>query len=91
MLKEFRVRNFKSINEEQVFSKEACPQKEVSEHPEHLIKIGGQRLLKVASFYGPNGGGKTNLLDALLIMVHIVYGHQMINYKQFNAIQNVSS
>ena len=80
MLKELRVRHFKSIDEEQVLSMEACPQKEVSEHPEHVLNIGGQRLLKVASFYGPNGGGKTNLLDALLTMVHIVYGHQLINY-----------
>ena len=80
MIKEFRVRNFKSIDEEQVFSMEACPQKEVSEHPEHVMNAGDQRLLKVASFYGPNGGGKTNLLDALLTMVHIIYGHQLINY-----------
>ena len=71
MLKEFRVKNFKSINQEQIFSMEACPQKEVSEYPGHVLNINGNRLLKVSSFYGPNGGGKTTLFVAIVNMIHV--------------------
>ena len=65
MLKEFRVSNFKSIQEEQTFTMEACPKTVVSEYPEHVTNIDGERLLKVSSIYGPNGGGKSNLFKAL--------------------------
>ena len=65
MLKEFRVANFKSIQKEQVFTMEACPKTVVSEYPEHVIEVGEERLLKVTSIYGPNGGGKSNLFKAL--------------------------
>ena len=64
MLKAFRVSNFKSIQEEQTFTMEACPKTVVSEYPEHVTNIGGERLLKVSSIYGPNGGGKSNLFKA---------------------------
>ena len=79
MLKEFRVKNFKSINQEQIFSMEACPQKEVSEYPGHVLNINGNRLLKVSSFYGPNGGGKTTLFVAIVNMIHVAFGDQIID------------
>ena len=72
MLKEFRVSNFKSIQKEQVFTMEACPKTVVSEYPEHVIENGGERLLKVTSIYGPNGGGKSNLLKAMSAFCGIV-------------------
>lgn len=79
MLKEFRIKNFKSINEEQIFSMEACPKKEVSEYPDHVLNIHGERLLKVSSFYGPNGGGKTTIIDALITISRIIQGRPLIN------------
>lgn len=79
MLKEFRVSNFKSINKEQIFSMEACSPREITEHPSHVINYKGERLLKVSSFYGPNGGGKSNLLDAYLVMRTVVAGFQLPN------------
>lgn len=85
MLKEFRVSNFKSINDEQIFTMEACSKNEVSEFPEHVVNIGDERLLKVSSFYGPNGGGKTNLLSALFVLSNIVKGFQIENDARGNA------
>lgn len=66
MLKEICVSNFKSIHSEIIFSMEADLER-VSEYPDHIIHIGDSSLLKVTSMYGPNGGGKTNLLSALAL------------------------
>ena len=79
MLKEFRVSNFKSIQEEQTFTMEACPKTVVSEYPEHVTNIDGERLLKVSSIYGPNGGGKSNLFKALNTFGLIVLQVQVLN------------
>ncbi|MCR5185120.1 MAG: ATP-binding protein [Bacilli bacterium] len=79
MLKEFRVSNFKSIQKEQVFTMEACPKTVVSEYPEHVIEVSGERLLKVTSIYGPNGGGKSNLLKALNAFAVIIKQNSLFN------------
>lgn len=79
MLKELRVTNFKSIQKEQVFTMEACPKTVVSEYPEHVIEVGEERLLKVTSIYGPNGGGKSNLLKALNVFAIIVKQNPLFN------------
>ena len=79
MLKEFRVTNFKSIQKEQVFTMEACPKTVVSEYPEHVIEVGEERLLKVTSIYGPNGGGKSNLIKALTVFAVIVKQNPLFN------------
>jgi hypothetical protein len=91
MLKEFRVTNFKSIQKEQVFTMEACPKTVVSEYPEHVIEIGEERLLKVTSIYGPNGGGKSNLLKALNVFAVIVKQNPLFNdsIKNENYFPNV--
>ena len=79
MLKEFRVSNFKSIQKEQVFTMEACPKNVVSEYPEHVIEAGEERLLKVSSIYGPNGGGKSNLLKALSVFAAVANQSPVFN------------
>lgn len=79
MLKEFRVANFKSIRNEQTFTMEACSKNEVSEYPDHVVEKGGNRLLKVASIYGPNGGGKSNLFKALNTFALISLSKPVLN------------
>lgn len=64
VLKEFTIKNFTSFNKEVLFSMEADVER-VSEHNEHIVLINNNSLLKVVSMYGPNGGGKSNLLLAL--------------------------
>ena len=64
MLKEIRVKNLISIKAEVFFTMEPDISN-VSEHENHIIENShGDKLLKVASIYGPNAGGKTTLLKA---------------------------
>jgi hypothetical protein len=72
MLKEVTIENYKSFDKLQLFSMEACPENQVSEFSDHVAPINGNRLLKISSIYGPNGGGKSNLIKAILLPVKIV-------------------
>lgn len=65
MLVEFKVGNFRSFRETQVLSLVASRDKS---RPENLIRLKGFRLLKSAAVYGPNAGGKSNLIRALGFM-----------------------
>lgn len=63
MLCQFTVKNFKSIREEVTFDMQAAA---ISEHEDKVIKDkDGEQFLPVSAIYGPNGGGKTNVLEAL--------------------------
>jgi AAA15 family ATPase/GTPase len=74
VLAEFRVKNFKSIRDEQTLSMVASSDKSLEET--HTLKPDGisQRLLKSAAIYGPNAGGKSNLLQALGFMKTKIVG-----------------
>lgn len=63
MIVNFSVQNFGSIKEKQTLSFEA----DKSNHLEdaYVVKIGGQRILKMALIYGANASGKTTILKAL--------------------------
>jgi hypothetical protein len=62
MLIEFRVSNFRSFNEEQVFSLVASND---PKHPDNLIPCDTFSLLRGAAIYGPNASGKSNLIKAI--------------------------
>ena len=67
MLSQFTVKNYKSIRDELTFDMQAVA---ISEHPAHLIKdTDGEEYLPVAVIYGPNGGGKSNVLEAFQVLV----------------------
>ena len=67
MLCQFTVKNFKSIKEEMTFDMQAAA---ISEHEDRIIKdMDGELYLPVSAVYGPNGGGKSNVLEALHILV----------------------
>lgn len=67
MLCQFTVKNFKSIKEEMTFDMQATA---ISEHEDRIIKdTDGELYLPVSAIYGPNGGGKSNVLEALHILV----------------------
>ncbi len=67
MLSQFTVKNYKSIRDELTFDMQAVA---ISEHPAHLIKDNdGEEYLPVAAIYGPNGGGKSNVLEAFQVLV----------------------
>ncbi len=63
MLCQFTVKNYKSIQDEVTFDMQATA---ISEHEESVIRdADGELFLPVSVIYGPNGGGKSNVLEAL--------------------------
>lgn len=70
MLCQFSFENFKSYRDETTFEFQAETLPEFSETL--LTTPKGSDLLPVGVIYGPNGGGKTNLLQAFACMVSLV-------------------
>lgn len=67
MLCQFTVRNYKSIKDEVTFDMQAAA---ISEHEDRIIKDKDDEMyLPVSAIYGPNGGGKSNVLAALHTLV----------------------
>ncbi len=73
MLVEFRVKNFRSLRDEQVFSMVASKDKTL--YDTHTVSTGlkaAPSLLLSAVVYGANAGGKSNLVKALQFMRGVV-------------------
>lgn len=67
MLCQFTVKNYKSIRDEVTFDMQAAA---ISENEDRVIKDqDGELYLPVSAIYGPNGGGKSNVLEALNTLV----------------------
>ena len=65
MLCQFTVKNYKSIRDEVTFDMQAAA---ISEHKDRIIKdVDGELYLPVSAIYGPNGGGKSNVLEASIL------------------------
>ncbi len=73
MLVEFRVSNFRSLRSEQVLSLVAGSERSAGERNTFAtgIKV-APRLLRSAAVYGPNAGGKSNLIRAVQYMRGVV-------------------
>ena len=73
MLIEFRISNFRSLRDEQVLSLVASKDKSLASS--HTVSTGvgaTPALLRSAAIYGPNAGGKSNLIKALQYMRGVV-------------------
>lgn len=85
MLIQFSVKNYRSFREEQTLSLVAG--KDVA-HQDSLIECGEKfRLSKVASIYGANASGKSNLVKAMSAMRHFV----LFSATQMNLGDNIES
>lgn len=63
MLCQFTVKNYKSIWDEMTFDMQAAA---ISEHENNIIRDkDGELFLPISAIYGPNGGGKSNVLEAM--------------------------
>lgn len=70
MLCQFTFSNYRSYRDETTFDFQAAA---LSEYKDSLIKTEkGNELLPVGVIYGPNGGGKSNLLAALGYVISLV-------------------
>ncbi|MBN1547132.1 MAG: ATP-binding protein [Syntrophaceae bacterium] len=73
MLIEFSVANFRSFWEPRKLSLSATPQKDLLENNTFESPIAGlPRLLRSAVVYGPNAGGKSNLIRAMAFVKQFV-------------------
>ncbi len=71
MLLEFKVSNYRSIGEEQTISLIPAPKQK--DHLSNIITKGRYQALNAISLYGPNGGGKTNILKAMSLLDRLVH------------------
>jgi len=71
MLLEFKVSNYRSIGEEQVISLIPAPKQK--DHLPNILTKGRHQALNAISLYGPNGGGKSNLLKAMSLLDRLVH------------------
>lgn len=63
MLCQFSIRNYNSFRDEMTFDMQATA---ISEHEDRIIRdLDGETFLPISVVYGPNGGGKSNVLEAL--------------------------
>ena len=70
MLCQFSFKNFKSYKDETIFDFQAAT---LPEFRETLITVNSApALLPVGAVYGPNGGGKSNLLQALSCVISTI-------------------
>ncbi len=65
MLIEFKFRNYRSFQDETVFSMVASSDKSLPENTIPVPSFGNRDLLRSAVIYGANAAGKTNLINAI--------------------------
>lgn len=70
MFCQFSFQNFKSYKKETTFDLQAVAIPEFTDSL--IVKENCSKLLSVSAIYGPNGGGKTNLLQALTCLISTV-------------------
>jgi AAA15 family ATPase/GTPase len=91
MLLEVRFGNFLSYKDETVFHLTAAPLKEkipeLQDAP--VINWKEEKVLKASAIYGPNGGGKSNVIKALQFLADTVLAEKQDelwqNYKNFQS------
>lgn len=86
MLVEFSVRNFLSFKEKATLNMRR--NQAYKENPQNVIDSSSNHLLKIASIYGANASGKTNLLIALYRFIKII--HESMNASDSNGESVIS-
>lgn len=70
MLVQFKVSNYRSIGDEQVLS--LVPAGNQKEFADNIIGENSNKVLNLVAVYGANGSGKSNLLTALGLYLHMI-------------------
>lgn len=79
MLKEFKVKNFRSFRDEQIFSLEVMEGEEGLNF--NVVELERDKILKTIAVYGHNSYGKSNLFKGFAKMLQIIKLSSNINYK----------
>ena len=71
MLYQFTFSNFKSYRDNTIFDMQAY---NIDEFKDNLLinSKNGTQILPISAVYGPNGGGKSGLLEALVCLISII-------------------
>ena len=69
MLIQFRFQNFKSFRDDTILDFSAT---KITEHSEHIVLHGNEKLLPVSAIFGANASGKSNVVEALRFMTTYV-------------------
>lgn len=85
MLIEFRTKNYKSFNEELIFSMVPAPKQKGLDYSILIEKIGSKvyKALCSSVIYGPNASGKTNLIGAMEVLKSIVLRGNVKNANEY--------
>ena len=78
LLLQFKVKNYKSIGDEIILDMVAGSG---NEHKNFLIEENGVNILPVASIYGANASGKSNIIDAIYSMFYNITHSYMYGEK----------
>ncbi len=81
MLVEFGVENFRSFKDEVILSMVASPDSSLKENTISDV-LKGDSLLRSAAVYGANASGKTNLVQALFVLLPLVLNSQNHQFGQ---------
>lgn len=65
MLLQFNFKNFKSFRDDTILDMTAT---KITEYENHIIKVGGEQVLPIASIFGANASGKSNIIEAFRYM-----------------------
>ena len=71
MLIEFKLANYRSVGEEQTLSLTPAPKQR--DHLQNILQSDRYQALNAIALYGPNGGGKSNILQAMGILDRMVH------------------
>lgn len=69
MLIQFRFQNFKSFRDDTILDFSAT---KITEHTEHVVLQGNEKLLPVSAIFGANASGKSNVVEAFRFMATYV-------------------
>jgi len=70
MLIQFRFKNFKSFRDDTILDLSAT---KITEHSEHVVQLGNEKLLPISAIFGANASGKSNVIEAFRFMATYVY------------------
>lgn len=79
MLKEFKIKNYRSFRDEQIFSLEVMEGEENLNN--NVVELNRDSILKTIAIYGHNSYGKSNLFKGFSKMLQIIKLSSDTNYK----------
>jgi len=85
MLLKYSIENYKSIKKKETINFNAKPLKQ---HKDHLLN---KKVLPVIALYGPNGGGKTAILESIRRCKAIILPESMLSSEYFKKLENLKN